>query len=201
VASACTSSASPLPDWVPRTKDGSVNFATAIGREFAAMDPTSRRRDDYWRSRVTDDFFRNLVMAQRQMSVPPLPVTPFFHGECHGQSRFTGDLKTTVPDPNISHIDYCSLKITTDESRELGRGSFGVVLKGKWNDVDVAVKKLHLDQLTKKRKAFIPQRDSHSRKLRHASQSGSAVWILSGSSMHCHGTGAARQPLLSAALL
>ena len=157
MASACTSSASPLPDWVPRTKDGSVNFATAIGREFAAMDPTSRRRDDYWRSRVTDDFFRNLVMAQRQMSVPPLPVTPFFHGECHGQSRFTGDLKTTVPDPNISHIDYCSLKITTDESRELGRGSFGVVLKGKWNDVDVAVKKLHLDQLTKKEKHSFPK--------------------------------------------
>jgi len=154
-ASACGTNT--LPAWVPRKKDGSVDFTTAVGRAFASHGcHKPQKRVDYWDNRLTDDVFRDLVTAQRQMSVPalepsPVLVTPSLHDECRGQSRFTGDLEMTVPD-SIFRIDYDSLKIPADESSELGRGSFGVVLKGKWNDVDVAVKKLHLDQLTKKEK-------------------------------------------------
>jgi len=153
VASAYTSS--DFPAWVPRKKDGAVDLTTAIGRIFADKGPQKfQHRDDYWRHRMEDDLFRLRVESQRQNLVPalePTPVfaTPYLHSECRGQSGFTGDLETTMPD-RIPQIDHCSIKITADESSELGRGSFGVVLKGQWNCMYVAVKKLHLDQLTKK---------------------------------------------------
>ena len=145
---------SDLPAWVPRKKDGSVNLSTAVGRAFASHGShRGQQREDYWHSRIADDLFRDLVVAQRQRSVPapeptPILMTPFLHDECRGQS---GDSETTMPD-SIFHIDYDSLEITADKSTELGRGSFGVVLKGKWSGVNVAVKKLHLDKLTKKEK-------------------------------------------------
>ena len=153
-----------LPAWVPRKKDGDVDLTTAIGRAFASHGShRPQRREDYWHNRIVDELFRSLVISQREMPVPafePSPVmatpflydeyrghtaipTPFLYDECHGQ--------TAIPD-SIFHIDYCDLVITANESSELGRGSFGVVLKGKWNGMDVAVKKLHLDQLTKKEK-------------------------------------------------
>ena len=152
-ASACRTDA--LPAWVPRKKDGTVNLTTAIGRAFAGCGSNAEhRREDYWRRRNADELFRRLVDAQRQRSVPdiePTPImsTPKLHDEYRGQSGFAGDSKKTMPD-SISQIDYRSIDIKADESSELGRGSFGVVLKGKWKGIDVAVKKLHLDKLTKK---------------------------------------------------
>jgi len=154
-ASKCISS--DLPAWVPMKKDGSVDLTTAIGRTFAGHGRRKvQHREDYWHSRLEDDLFRMLVESQRQMSVPdfeptPIFVTPCLRNECRGQSGFTESLETTMPD-SIPQIDYSSIKITTDESSELGRGSFGVVLKGEWNYRDVAVKKLHLDMLTSKEK-------------------------------------------------
>jgi len=154
-AAACVTGG--LPAWVPTKKDGSVDLRTAIGRAFAGRESYKvQRRDGYWRNRIVDDFFRDLVQAQREMLVPafeptPVLVTPSLYGECRSQSSFVGDFKATIPD-SIPHIDYCNLEITADESSVLGRGSFGVVLKGKWNGMDIAVKKLHLDQLTKKDK-------------------------------------------------
>jgi len=153
-ASACTPSA--LPVWVPRKKDGSVDLQTAIGRAFASRgSDKAPQREDYWRKRVMDDMFRRLVCAQRQRSVPacePSPIlTTRLYDECRGHSSFGEDFGATIPG-SIPQIDYGNLKITAGETSELGRGSFGVVLKGKWNGMDVAVKKLHLDQLTKKEK-------------------------------------------------
>jgi predicted Ser/Thr protein kinase len=50
-------------------------------------------------------------------------------------------------------IDYSSLKFDDDEkAAELGKGSFGVVMRATLNGKTVAVKKLHLDRLTKKEK-------------------------------------------------
>ena len=145
-----------VPAWVPTKKDGCPDLTTAIGRKFACHVPPGSRVD-YWLKRFQDDDgFSDLVEAQRQMSVPafeptPILATPFLYDECRGQSMssFTGEFETTLPD-SIPLIEYCKLQIPADESSELGRGSFGVVLKGKWNGVDVAVKKLHLDKLTKK---------------------------------------------------
>ena len=152
-ASACMTTA--LPAWVPRKKDGSVDLGTAIGRAFANHgSPKVQQREQYWHSRLADDLFYRLVQSQRQISVPalePTPVreTPFLYDECCG--RFSEDFEASIPD-SIPHIDYCNLTISADESSELGRGSFGVVLKGKWNGIDLAVKKLHMDKLTKKEK-------------------------------------------------
>ena len=153
VASACGTDA--LPAWVPRKKDGTVNLKTAIGRAFAGCGSNAgRHREDYWSSRIADALFRRLVEAQRQRSVPdiePTPImsTPKLRDEYRGLYAFAGDSKTTMPD-SISQIDRRSIDIKADESSELGRGFFGVVLKGKWKGIDVAVKKLHLDKLTKK---------------------------------------------------
>jgi len=143
VAAACTSS--DVPAWVPRKKDGTVDLTTAIGRAFGGCIGPQKipdKREDYWHRRFEDELFHRLVESQRQMSVPapePTPVfeTPYLHS------------KASMPD-NVPQIDYSSINITTGESSELGRGSFGVVLKGKWNGMNVAVKKLHLDKLTKK---------------------------------------------------
>jgi len=155
-AEACACISSDLPAWVPRKKDGTVDLTTAVGRAFASHGlPRVQHREDYWRKRIEDDLFRMIVESQRRMYLPvlePTPtfVTPHLYDECRGQSGFVGDLETVMPD-SIPQIDYCSIKIT-DQSSELGRGSFGVVLKGKWNGMNVAVKKLHLDRLTKKEK-------------------------------------------------
>jgi len=152
---ASKSMTSALPPWVPRKKDGSADMTTAIGRKFASCGSRGmQQREDYWRNRIMDDQFRSLVESQRQTSVPdpvPTPVfeTPCLYKECYGKSGFAGDLETTMPD-NIPQIDYCNLMIAADDSSELGRGSFGIVLKGKWKGTDVAVKRLHLDKLTKK---------------------------------------------------
>ena len=153
VASQVTArSASALPVWVPRKKDGSVDLTTAIGRAFASHGSHRRQqREDYWDNRRRDDLFYDLVVAQRRMAVPileptPILATPSLCDDYYGQSSFTGGFETTMPN-SIPQIDYHDLKITTDESSELGRGSFGVVLKGKWNGKDVAVKKLQIDIL------------------------------------------------------
>ena len=144
-----------LPPWVPTKKDGTVDLTTPIGRAFAGHGiPKPQHREDYWRRRIEDDLFRALVESQREMSVPALEPTPIFETpdlriECRSQSGFTPGLETAMPQ-SIPQIDYCNIQITVDESSELGRGSFGIVLKGKWNGMDVAVKKLHLDKLTKK---------------------------------------------------
>jgi len=154
-ASACIPSA--LPVWVPRKKDGSVDLRTAIGRAFASHGShKALQRDDYWRKRIMDDMFRDLVCAQRQRSVSacepaPILTTASLYDECRGHSRFGEDFEASIPD-SIPQIEYCNLKITAGETSELGRGSFGVVLKGKWKGMDVAVKKLHLDKLTNKEK-------------------------------------------------
>ena len=168
-AAVCMTSS--LPAWVPRKKDGSVNLTTAIGRAFAGHRAHRMpQREDYWHKRIADDLFHNLVRAQREMLVPafepsPVMATPFLYDECRGQTAiptpFLDDEyqgQTTIPE-SIFHIDYCDLVITADESSEIGRGSFGIVLKGKWNGIDVAVKKLHLDNLTKK------ERDSFRKEL------------------------------------
>ena len=51
-------------------------------------------------------------------------------------------------------IDYKNLKFAKDDENQaiIGKGAFGVVLKASFNDTDVAVKKLHIEQLTNKEK-------------------------------------------------
>jgi mitogen-activated protein kinase kinase kinase 7 len=68
-------------------------------------------------------------------------------------ATFDTGLASLLPE-NIPQIEYSSLVFdsTGEKGGEIGRGSFGIVLRAKWRGMDVAVKKLHLDQLSKKEK-------------------------------------------------
>jgi len=50
---------------------------------------------------------------------------------------------------DIPQVDYSSLVFGTGDSCILGRGKFGEVVKATWGGIPVAVKKLHLAQLSK----------------------------------------------------
>ena len=76
-----------------------------------------------------------------------------YSGDSRADSAFGGNLQSIVPD-GVEQIEYVDLAFekSADDDGVLGRGAFGVVLRATWNGVPVAVKKLHLDQLTRKEK-------------------------------------------------
>ena len=144
-----------IPNWVPRTKDGSVDQKTAIGRTFASAcpeRPSSNRREEYWRKRMEDELFSARLNAARreQICLPPrAQVIANANNPPSSQGSTSSYPETTC------QIEYSELSFAAgDESKAvIGKGSFGVVLKATWNNKDVAVKKLHLEKLTKNEKA------------------------------------------------
>jgi tRNA A-37 threonylcarbamoyl transferase component Bud32 len=168
---AAQSLGSGIPNWVPKKKDGSVNMQTAVGRAYAEAipDSTVSKREDYWISRMNDDIFSELVQYQRQQYVAPATPQPIVQmdmpydsyrsytrstpSSSYVDATFDTGLASLLPE-NIPQIEYSSLVFdsTGEKGGEIGRGSFGIVLRAKWRGMDVAVKKLHLDQLSKKEK-------------------------------------------------
>ena len=153
-----------LPSWVPKKKDGAIDSKAAVANTFMAactqqQDQVSSiwqymtqagPRERYYAQKQADERFRIAVEQERQSVVdiprelPPIPMT-------EDLKHTLGDLdnsefSSSIPD-NVPIIDYKDL--TIDDSNELGQGSFGVVRKGEWNGMDVAVKELHLKKLTK----------------------------------------------------
>ena len=158
-----------LPSWVPKKKDGAIDSKAAVAIAFMAACPQQQDqglfsslwqymtqagvenpRERYYAQKQADERFRIAVEQERQSVVdiprelPPIPMT-------EDLKHTLGDLDNSefsslIPD-NVPIIDYKDLII--DDSNELGRGSFGVVMKGEWNGMDVAVKELHLKKLTK----------------------------------------------------
>eukprot|EP01137_Pigoraptor_chileana_P034462 Opistho-2@27049 len=137
-----------------------------------------RLRKEYWEGRARDDDFMELCQEARQQSVAMpqrpnlLPKTAEYREEF---ARFCGDgdsigptvapaapaatTTRTAPAPaaslrsvgvpeSVQVVPFNSLTL----EREMGRGSFGVVHMAKWNGTTVAVKVLHMAELTKKDK-------------------------------------------------
>ena len=167
-----------LPSWVPKKKDGAIDSKAAVAIAFMAACPQQQDqglfssiwqyrtqadvenpRERYYAQKQADEGFRIAVEQERQSVVdiprelPPIPMT-------EDLKHMLGDLdnsefSSSIPD-NVPIIDCKDLII--DDSNELGRGSFGVVMKGEWNGMDVAVKVLHLKKLTKQeQKDFVKE--------------------------------------------
>jgi hypothetical protein len=158
-----------LPSWVPKRKDGSVNLNVALGRAF--VDAVSSRtihlpaemRRDYWQKRSMDPTFVEQLKSERKTPVqlPPRPAT--VKGSLPVEYRHSG-MTPNVSDAalgddrslpkNVLQIDYCRLMFLNGDEKKsvLGKGSFGIVMKAKLGDRYVAVKRLHLDELTKREK-------------------------------------------------
>ena len=167
-----------LPSWVPKKKDGAIDSKAAVAIAFMAACPQQQDqglfssiwqymtqagvenpRERYYAQKQADERFRIAVEQERQSVVdiprelPPIPLT-------EDLKHMLGDLdnsefSSSIPD-NVPIIDCKDLII--DDSNELGRGSFGVVMKGEWNGMDVAVKVLHLKKLTKQeQKDFVKE--------------------------------------------
>ena len=155
------------PPWLPKKKDGALDLGKAIVKTFMdtcprkqLLPPPQELRQQYYVVRQQDQDFCRAVDIARQAKVhippelPPIPITGTLR-ETLGNLE-NEDLVSLIPD-SVPIIDYQSLII--DESDEpLGKGSFGVVWKGRWYEVDVAVKCLHINKLTKQeKKAFVKE--------------------------------------------
>jgi hypothetical protein len=161
-----------IPSWVPKRKDGSIDLNSAIGRAFLECSSShinphlSELRSNYWRKRLADPHFLQYLMAERKENVvlpprPPVIDSPLSRPRYAQMSLADGGTSRDYLLPkNTVEIDYSSLKFDRGDEKaaELGRGSFGVVMKATLNGKTVAVKKLHLDRLTRKeRDSFIKE--------------------------------------------
>ena len=160
-----------IPSWVPTNKDGAINLKTAIGRAFASKFQNvtpANSREVYWNNRLEDsefcDYFQNQRMANVELPPRPLPVmtNTLSRKNAFQQSHdLDGDnwgsetyLQNSVPENTSLLIDYNTIIFQNNNEKEsiIGRGTFGVVMKAKLKGSNVAVKKLHVSELTKKEK-------------------------------------------------
>jgi predicted Ser/Thr protein kinase len=172
VASQAAISQGPIvPSWVPQDKYGVINLQSAVGWAFAQLRPTVNvnvtvnLRGDYWTNRLRDEEFSDSVAKERcevvelppraQVLPDPVPMQAELTQATPSEETTTTDVAVSASLPEGALlIDYQQLEFKSgeEEMTVLGRGTFGVVLKAKLTGVEVAVKKLHLDQLTAKEK-------------------------------------------------
>lgn len=132
-----------LPGWVPIKKDGSIDTTKALGRVFAEhfyKISSPPDREEYYNRMPDFDDFRQFAEQQWGTNVPPPAPHPLI--EQH-------TVHTAIPLDSIRLIDYNSIAFETGKGSELGHGTFGVVLKAKWDGNPVAVKKLYLERLSR----------------------------------------------------
>ncbi|TYZ57144.1 hypothetical protein PybrP1_002776 [[Pythium] brassicae (nom. inval.)] len=150
--------AAPLPDGSPDTTK------TATRAFFArAAPPPPPRRDEYYAERLLDAVFQQLVARERERAVPRLrapellpdtAVTRLALQQIHQPAETTDATVHGLPS-SVQLLDYARDLVVNEADAPLGRGSFGVVLRGSWRGTSVAVKRLHAAQLTKReRKMF-----------------------------------------------
>jgi len=165
------SSPGKIPAWIPRKKDGRPDTSKAVVAEFLHQQKTGGYgtcpsptldehlfREKYYAEKMQDPCsgWEQMVRAARSRRVE-IPKTPTLLPESRTlREEMTRVLENTSSGDNILSqipssipmLNYQELATTFGE--EIGKGSFGVVFKGKWQGRDVAVKRLHLNQLTKK---------------------------------------------------
>ncbi|CAF1411603.1 unnamed protein product [Didymodactylos carnosus] len=161
---ACTSTGQ-CPSWIPRTKDGSIDITKAITQEYLkwnnriTVDYHPNQRMEYYNRKLENELFRDLVRRARQEYVETTPqytilpdsqkIQTYLSSSTMNSNIQDNDISSQIPN-TIPMIDYKQLKIKTED--EIGHGSFGTVFKGTLNGKTVAIKKLHLQQLTRHEK-------------------------------------------------
>lgn len=157
-----------IPSWIPRTKDGSFDTSKAIAQEYlkwkdvqsAKYDPNQRL--EYYLQKLEDNLFRRLVEDARDNNVemPQYEMLPDTENIQHQlYPRPTGNFARYDDEYDIrSEIAESVILIKNEELRihsddKLGQGTFGVVYKGTWQGLTVAVKQLHLQKLTRQEKS------------------------------------------------
>ncbi|GAB9464469.1 putative serine/threonine-protein kinase [Globisporangium polare] len=177
--------ASPLPPWIPRLKDGSPDTTTSLTRNFFsnATPPPEPRRDDYYAQRLVNRMYQRLIQMERAQQVPRIqeperlpdtdamrtaldkmhhePATPPQAGNeqaTTATAAVAAGFDTDALPSDVQQLEYARDLVVDNSVAPLGHGSFGVVIRGSWNGKEVAIKKLHTSQLTKRdRKAFIKE--------------------------------------------
>ena len=156
-----SASSGSIPDWLPRKKDGRLDISKPVVNEFlhqhqnnagslVTIDYDYGCRERYYKQRMEDDDFRRYVSQERRNSIEYpetalLKETPALRREMASDSNVFDQIPST-----IKLLNYDELKPTF--GKELGKGSFGVVVKGRYHAQDVAVKQLTLTQLNKMEK-------------------------------------------------
>ncbi|KAL3665332.1 hypothetical protein V7S43_009372 [Phytophthora oleae] len=152
-----------LPAWVPRLKDGSPDLSKAVARHFLGGYPAlaqQDKRDDYYERKRLDQEYEQMLQQQRDMPVEmvfePVPVQATAElREAFANVDESDGANSLMPMSAVIQFDFDDDLELDDDTEPLAHGSFGTVYKGKWNDKQVAIKKLHAAKLTKKeRKMF-----------------------------------------------
>ncbi|CAF1042443.1 unnamed protein product [Rotaria magnacalcarata] len=169
-----------IPPWIPRTKDGSLDVSKPITQEYMKWKDTASTNCDpnqrlaYYLQKLQDELFQKLVESARETDVETpqyemLPEIPEIQREfscptnrgCSRQDFSSSmsrssrgqdneyDMRSRISE-SVTAINYNDLKI--NPNNELGRGAFGIVYKAIWNNQVVAVKQLHLNNLTRQEK-------------------------------------------------
>lgn len=151
-----------LPAWLPKKKDGNIDASKAVVAAFLQrqkqlsngpafdFDHDCRARYYEERMRDEDDLFKNYVQQERRKLIE-MPETDLLPGTQNLRRELTAPEATTQISSEIPLLSYNELKESFGkEENVVGKGSFGEVIKGKYRGQDVAVKRMHLKQLTKK---------------------------------------------------
>lgn len=154
--------ATPLPRWIPRLKDGSPDTTKSATRTFfsGAPSPPPPRRDEYYAERLMDEMFRRLVELERKQTIARLPAPERLQNTAAMRATLERIHESdSAADRSLSssvrQLDYARDLVVNETDAPLGRGSFGVVLRGTWEGKSVAIKQLHAAQLSKRdRKMF-----------------------------------------------
>ena len=156
----------------------------------------------YAEKQARDEGFRIAVDNERRLEVaippelPPIPMTEELKRTFNLGDLDNSEFSSSIPD-DVHIIDYKDL--TIDNSIEpLGKGAFGVVKKGQWNGIDVAIKELHLKNFTKQEQKDF---EKEIRILVLLGDHRSFPRLLLEASSTCHGICPAGRPELFASLL
>lgn len=118
------------------------------------------KRDDYYERKLLDEVYEQMLQQQREMPVEMVVETEPVRATAELREAFANvgksdGVSNLTPMSNVIQFDFDN-DLEIDEEEPLGHGGFGCVYKGKWDDKQVAIKKLHAAKLTKKdRKMFI----------------------------------------------
>lgn len=147
--------------------------STVGAAQASSTPPPEPRRDDYYAQRLLNKMYQCLIQMERAQEVSRIEaperlpdtdamrtVLDKMHQEPASQPGMeqaaAAGFDTDALPSDVQQLEYSRDLVIDDSVAPLGHGSFDVVIRGSWNGMEVAIKKLHTPQLTKRdRRAFI----------------------------------------------